>query len=142
MIHFCLIANKQAIIRLKRVYHHIDKALQAEQELAIIRKCLSRANNQCNYFYHESLTIVYKKFTNLCFICAASKDENELALQEVLNVLMNGLNAYFNKVSELDIVYNCDKAYAILDEIIVHGCIAYTSMDRVLLPLQLLETHR
>lgn len=139
MIQFCLIANKQGKTRLRRVYRHVDQSLQSELELGVIRKCLSRTNNQCNNFYHESQTVVYKKFTTLCFICVATKDENELALQEILNMFMTCLNTYFNNVSELDIVYNVDKAYTILDEIIVHGSVGFTSVDRALLPLQLLE---
>ncbi|XP_005100519.1 AP-4 complex subunit sigma-1 [Aplysia californica] len=139
MIQFCVIANKQGRIRLRRIYEHIEEKNQHELELAVVGKCLSRSSKQCNFFYHDHLTVVYKKFTTLCFICVVTKDENELAMQEILNVFMDCLVAYFHHVSELDIVFNIEKVYLILDEIIVNGCVGFTSKERVLVPLQLLE---
>ncbi|RUS81729.1 hypothetical protein EGW08_010483 [Elysia chlorotica] len=72
--------------------------------------------------------------------------QNELAIQELMNVFMDCLLAYFHHVSELDvsflrgqIIHNMDKVYIILDEVLTNGVVAYTSRERALLPLQLLD---
>ncbi|CAG5114766.1 unnamed protein product [Candidula unifasciata] len=138
MIQFILIVNKQGRVRIRRNYHHVEKNEQEQRDSAVINKCLTRTNKQCNYFSHEAVTIVYKRFTNLCLICGVT-NENELAIQELLNVFMDCLGSYFQNVSELDIVYNMERVYMILDEIIVNGSIAFTSKERALIPLQLLD---
>lgn len=98
-----------------------------------------RNNQECNFFGFDDQTVVYKRFTTLTLICGVSKDENELAIQEIMNVFMDCLLAYFHHISELDIIHNMDRVYMILDEIIINGDVAYTCKDRALLPLQLLD---
>ncbi|KAI8788505.1 AP-4 complex subunit sigma-1 [Biomphalaria glabrata] len=98
-----------------------------------------RSKKQCNFFSHDNMTVVYKMFTTLTLICGTTKDENELAIQELLNVFMDCIATYFQHVSELDIVYNIERVYIILDELIANGCVAYTSKERALVPLQLID---
>ncbi|KAH9509148.1 AP-4 complex subunit sigma-1 [Bulinus truncatus] len=139
MIHFFLIANKQGRIRLRRNYQNVQENEREIRDASVINKCLVRSKTQCNFFSHDNMTIVYRKFTNLTLICGTSKDENELAIQELLNVFMDCIGAYFQHVTEMDIVYNIERVYIILDELIANGCVTYTSKDRALIPLQLID---
>ncbi|XP_059161128.1 AP-4 complex subunit sigma-1-like isoform X2 [Physella acuta] len=139
MILFCIIVNKQGRIRIRRNYQHIQEKEREQRETAIVKKVLMRDNKQCNFFSHGSITVVYKKYTTLSLICGVTKEENELAIQELLNVFMDCIVSYFHHVSELDIVHNMERIYIILDEIIVNGSIAYTSKERALIPLQLID---
>uniref|UniRef100_A0A0B6ZZP1 AP complex subunit sigma n=1 Tax=Arion vulgaris TaxID=1028688 RepID=A0A0B6ZZP1_9EUPU len=139
MILFFLIVNKQGRVRIRRNYQHCEESVREHRDTAVINKCLQRTNKQCNFFSHETMTVVYRKFTTLSLICGVTKEENELAVQELLNVFMDCLVSYFQNVSELDIVYNMERVYMILDEVIVNGSAAFTSKERVLIPLQLLD---
>ncbi|XP_055880920.1 uncharacterized protein LOC106062137 isoform X5 [Biomphalaria glabrata] len=57
-----------------------------------------RSKKQCNFFSHDNMTVVYKMFTTLTLICGTTKDENELAIQELLNVFMDCIATYFQHV--------------------------------------------
>ncbi|GFO17287.1 Ap-1 complex subunit sigma-1 [Plakobranchus ocellatus] len=105
MIHFFLIVNKQGRIRIRRNYQHADDKERERRESFIIGECLKRNNSQSNFFSYENLTIVYKRFTALTLICGVSKDENELAMQELMNVFMDCLLSYFHHLSELDVSF-------------------------------------
>ncbi|KAH9509144.1 AP-4 complex subunit sigma-1 [Bulinus truncatus] len=98
MIHFFLIANKQGRIRLRRNYQNVQENEREIRDASVINKCLVRSKTQCNFFSHDNMTIVYRKFTNLTLICGTTKDENELAIQELLNVFMDCIGAYFQHV--------------------------------------------
>ncbi|XP_055880918.1 AP-4 complex subunit sigma-1-like isoform X3 [Biomphalaria glabrata] len=135
MILFCFIVNKQGRIRLRRNYQHVQEKERELRDTAVINKCLMRSKKQCNFFSHDNMTVVYKMFTTLTLICGTTKDENELAIQELLNVFMDCIATYFQHV----IVYNIERVYIILDELIANGCVAYTSKERALVPLQLID---
>ena len=40
------------------------------------------------------------------------------------------------------IMFNLDKIYMILDEMVVNGCIVETSKARILEPIKMMEQHR
>ncbi|BFZ07467.1 hypothetical protein BsWGS_10506 [Bradybaena similaris] len=105
MILFLLAVNKQGRVRIRRNYQHVEKNEQEQRDTVVITKCLTRTNKQCNYFSHETVTVVYKKFTNLCLICGVTKDENELAVQELLNIFMDCLVSYFQTVVSIIITF-------------------------------------
>ena len=57
---------------------------------------------------------------------------NELLLLETIHLFVELLDKQFSNVCELDIVFNFNKVYAMLDEYILGGCVSETS-KRVLL---------
>lgn len=68
MIEFVLMVNKQGQTRLSSYYKwqgmHQRTALEAE----VIRKCLSRNENQCSFMEHREYKIVYRRYASLYFI--------------------------------------------------------------------------
>ena len=52
---------------------------------------------------------------------------------------METLDSYFGNVCELDIVFNFNKVYGILDELIVGGEILETAKDTIVNSIKMLE---
>jgi hypothetical protein len=49
------------------------------------------------------------------------KADNELVALEIMHLFCVVLDSYFGNVCELDIIYNFDKAYLVLDELFLSG---------------------
>lgn len=72
------------------------------------------------------------RYASLYFCCAIEQSDNELLCLELIHRYVELLDKYFGSVCELDIIFNFEKAYFILDELIVGGFIQETSKKNVL----------
>uniref|UniRef100_A0A674HSH0 Adaptor related protein complex 1 subunit sigma 3 n=1 Tax=Taeniopygia guttata TaxID=59729 RepID=A0A674HSH0_TAEGU len=66
-------------------------------------------------------------YASLYFCCAIEDQDNELLTLEVVHRYVELLDRYFGNVCELDIIFNFEKAYFILDEFIIGGEVQETS---------------
>jgi AP-2 complex subunit sigma-1 len=66
-------------------------------------------------------------------------NENELILMETIHFFFELLDQYFSNVCELDIVFQFNKVYAILDEFILAGEVQETSKRVILERMKDLE---
>eukprot|EP01104_Vermistella_antarctica_P017911 TRINITY_DN6471_c0_g1_i1.p1 TRINITY_DN6471_c0_g1~~TRINITY_DN6471_c0_g1_i1.p1 ORF type:complete len:144 (-),score=45.40 TRINITY_DN6471_c0_g1_i1:12-443(-) len=140
MIKYILLVNKQGQTRLSQYY---DGYLPAEKRISlegeIVRKCLSRNENQCSFLEYESHKVVYRRYASLFFIVGVDSTENELGILEFIHCLVEALDTYFENVCELDIMFNLDKAQIILDEMVINGRIVETNKLNILRPVHLLD---
>uniref|UniRef100_A0A3B4FWC7 AP complex subunit sigma n=1 Tax=Pundamilia nyererei TaxID=303518 RepID=A0A3B4FWC7_9CICH len=89
---------------------------------------LARPPRSCNFLQWRDLKIVYKRWYASLYFCAGLEDkDNELLALEVLHRYVELLDKYFGNVCELDIIFNFEKAYFILDEFLMGGEILETS---------------
>ena len=65
--------------------------------------------------------------------------DNVLAYLESIHLFVTVLNRYFNPVSELDLMYNFNKVYGILDEVYLAGEVMETSAAMVMKQLALMD---
>ena len=75
---------------------------------------------------------MYKRYASLFFCCAIEDTDNELLTLEVIHRFVEILDKYFGSVCELDIIFNFEKAYFILDEFLMAGEIQESSKSKVL----------
>ncbi|KAK7912768.1 hypothetical protein WMY93_012979 [Mugilogobius chulae] len=66
------------------------------------------------------------------FCCAVEDQDNELITLEIIHRYVELLDKYFGSVCELDIIFNFEKAYFILDEFLLGGEAQETSKKNVL----------
>ncbi|GLD52863.1 AP-1 complex subunit sigma-3 [Lates japonicus] len=66
-------------------------------------------------------------YASLYFCAGLEEQDNELLALEVLHRYVELLDKYFGNVCELDIIFNFEKAYFILDEFLMGGEILETS---------------
>jgi AP-4 complex subunit sigma-1 len=138
-IKYVLLVNKQGQTRLAKYYedHSIDERLAIEGE--VVRKCLGRSENQCSFFEYKTYKIVYRRYASLYFIVGVDEYENELAILELIHLIVETFDSYFNNVCELDIMFNLEKGHMILDEVLLNGRLVETSQKHILEPVLLID---
>ncbi|NXR29185.1 AP1S1 protein, partial [Cinclus mexicanus] len=76
--------------------------------------------------------VMSPRYASLYFCCAIEGQDNELITLELIHRYVELLDKYFGSVCELDIIFNFEKAYFILDEFVMGGEIQDTSKKSVL----------
>ena len=137
MIQFVFMVNKQGQTRLSKYYSNFTVPEKVTLEGELIRKCLSRQENQCSFLEHRQYKVMYRRYASLFFILGVDlhDDTNELSMLELIHNLVETMDKYFENVCELDIMFNIEKAHFILDEIIMDGHIAETNKANILNPV-------
>ncbi|XP_076347940.1 AP-1 complex subunit sigma-2-like [Tachypleus tridentatus] len=132
MLQFMLLFSRQGKLRLQKWYvAHPDKQKKkiTRELIAIV---LARKPKMCSFLEWKDLKIVYKRYASLYFCCAIDQNDNELLTLEIIHRYVELLDKYFGSVCELDIIFNFEKAYFILDELLLGGEIQETSKKNVL----------
>ncbi|XP_002741753.3 uncharacterized protein LOC100371440, partial [Saccoglossus kowalevskii] len=127
MLKFLLLANKQGHVRLTKYYEYSEISERTTLEADLIRKVLARSENQCSFLDYRDYKVVYRRYASLYFMIGIDHEENEMAILEFIHLLVEVMDMYFNKVCELDIMCNLEKAHMILDEMISNGYIVETN---------------
>ena len=92
------------------------------------QQVLYRNPRMCNFIEWKDKKLIYRRYASLYFCLCVSKDENELLMLEVIHRYCVVMDLYFGSVCELDIVFNFEQAYLMLDEFIMAGEIQETSL--------------
>ncbi|KAK4050702.1 AP-1 adaptor complex sigma subunit Aps1, variant 2 [Microbotryomycetes sp. NB124-2] len=93
---------------------------------------LARRTRMCNFLEYKDSKIVYRRYASLFFVCGIGQQDNELITLEVIHRYVEVLDRYFGNVCELDLIFNFQKAYSILDELIIAGEMQEPSKKSVL----------
>jgi len=86
----------------------------------------------CNFLEYKDSKVVYRRYASLFFVTGISQGDNELVTLEIIHRYVEVLDRYFGNVCELDLIFNFQKAYAILDELIIAGEMQESSKKSVL----------
>lgn len=86
----------------------------------------------CNFLEYKDTKVIYRRYASLFFITSISPGDNELITLEIIHRYVEVLDRYFGNVCELDLIFNFQKAYAVLDELIIAGEIQESSKKTVL----------
>lgn len=125
--------NKQGQTRLAQYYNYMTISERATLEGELVRKCLSRTENQCSFLEHHQYKVIYRRYASLYFIIGIEEEDvNELAYLEFIHNLVETLDKYFENVCELDIMFNIEKAHFVLDEMVMNGSIFETNKATIL----------
>lgn len=140
MISFILMVNKQGQTRLAQYYNYMTISERATLEGELVRKCLSRTENQCSFLEHHQFKVIYRRYASLYFIIGLEEEDvNELAYLEFIHNLVETLDKYFENVCELDIMFNIEKAHFVLDEMVMNGSIYETNKATILSQIYALD---
>lgn len=127
MIHFILLFSRQGKLRLQKWYTTLPDKERKKITREIVQIILSRGQRTSSFIDWKELKLVYKRYASLYFCCAVENQDNELLTLEIVHRYVELLDKYFGNVCELDIIFNFEKAYFILDEFIMGGEIQETS---------------
>ncbi|XP_069003575.1 AP-1 complex subunit sigma-3a [Embiotoca jacksoni] len=127
MIRFLLLFSRQGKLRLQKWFTPQTDREKKKVIRDMVMLVLSRPPRTCNFLQWRDLKIVYKRYASLYFCAGLDDQDNELLALEVLHRYVELLDKYFGNVCELDIIFNFEKAYYILDELLMAGEILETS---------------
>jgi hypothetical protein len=83
-------------------------------------------------FISSDTKIVYRRYASLFFIAGCDSTDNELITLEIVHRYVEQMDKYYGNVCELDIIFNFQKAYFILDELLLAGELQESSKKNVL----------
>ncbi|CCE62027.1 hypothetical protein TPHA_0B03570 [Tetrapisispora phaffii CBS 4417] len=133
-IKYMLLISRQGKLRLQKWYTAIAAKEKTKIVKALTSIILARKKKMCNIVEYGDHKVVYRRYASLYFICGISQNsDNELLTLEIVHRYVETMDTYFGNVCELDIIFNFEKAYNILDEMIMcDGSITETSKSNVL----------
>ncbi|KAK3691663.1 hypothetical protein RRG08_044881 [Elysia crispata] len=132
MMQFMLLFSRQGKLRLQKWFSAYPDRVKKKTTRELITLVLQRKPKMCSFLEWKDLKIVYKRYASLYFCCAIENDDNELLTLEVIHRYVELLDKYFGSVCELDIIFNFEKAYFMLDEFLLGGEVQESSKKNVL----------
>ncbi|KAF6024291.1 AP-1sigma [Bugula neritina] len=127
-----LLFSRQGKLRLQKWYEPYPEKQRRKITRDLINTVLARKPKMCSFLEWRDHKIVYKRYASLYFCAAIEPDDNELITLEIIHRYVELLDKYFGSVCELDIIFNFEKAYYMLDELLIAGEIQETSKKNVL----------
>lgn len=110
----------------------MPQKLKAKIVKDVTQLVLARRAKMCNFLEYKDTKVVYRRYASLFFVCGISAGDNELTALEIIHRYVEVLDRYFGNVCELDLIFNFQKAYSILDELIIAGELQESSKKSVL----------
>lgn len=131
-VKFILLVSRQGKIRLTKWFSS-DWSLKEKSKTVkdVTSTVLSRKSKMCNVLEYNGFKVVYRRYASLYFIAGTDIDDNELLVLEIIHRYVELLDKWFLNVCELDIIFNFQQAYAILDELLIGGEIQESSKRAV-----------
>jgi len=112
-----------------------SSSVEAEKtriESEVHRFVTARDKKYTNFIEYNNYKLIYRRYAGLFFTIAVDVNDNELSYLETVHLFVELLDSYFSNVCELDIVFNFNKVYSILDEFMLAGEIEETSKREIL----------
>ncbi|BGP26714.1 AP-1 adaptor complex sigma subunit Aps1 [Rhodotorula toruloides] len=131
-VSFFLLISRQGKVRLAKWYTTMPPRNKAKVVKDVTQLVLSRRTRMCNFLEYKDSKIVYRRYASLFFVCGIGPQDNELITLEIIHRYVEVLDRYFGNVCELDLIFNYQKAYSILDELIIAGEMQESSKKSVL----------
>ncbi|KAF7306704.1 AP complex subunit sigma [Mycena indigotica] len=125
----CVVSGK---VRLAKWYKTMPSKAKARIVQDVTTRVLARRPRMCNVLEYKDTRLIYRRYASLFFVCAIDPTDNELITLEVLHRYVEILDRYFSNVTELDLIFNFQKAYAVLDELVLAGEMQESSRSNTL----------
>lgn len=132
MINYILLVSRQGKVRLAKWFSTMPPKQKAKIVKDVTQLVLARRTRMCNFLEYKDTKVVYRRYASLFFVCGIASGDNELITLEIIHRYVEVLDRYFGNVCELDLIFNFQKAYAILDELIIAGEMQESSKKSVL----------
>ncbi|CAG8468467.1 45350_t:CDS:2 [Gigaspora margarita] len=115
-IKYVLLVSRQGKVRLAKWFNTLSPKEKQKIVKEVTQMVLSRRTKMCNFLEYKGI----------------SASDNELITLEIIHRYVEILDRYFGNVCELDLIFNFQKAYYVLDELIIAGEMQESSKKAVL----------
>lgn len=124
---YIILLSRQGKIRLSKWFETYSMKDKTKVMRDVTTLVLTRKPKMSNFLEYRDSKVVYRRYASLFFVAGIDAEDNELLALEILHRYVEQMDKYFGNVCELDIIFNFQRAYYILDEIIVAGEIIESS---------------
>lgn len=131
-VQYVLLVSRQGKIRLTKWYALLTNKDKARIVKDVSQQVLLRKSKQCNVLEYKEHKVLYRRYASLYFVMGVGPDSNELLGLEIIHRYVEVLDRYFGNVCELDLIFNFNKAYYMLDELLIAGEMQESSRKSVL----------
>ncbi|KAK2800842.1 hypothetical protein FQN50_007983 [Emmonsiellopsis sp. PD_5] len=131
-INYLILLSRQGKVRLAKWFTTLSPKDKAKIIKDVTQLVLSRRTRMCNFLEYKDTKVVYRRYASLFFIAGCSSEDNELITLEIVHRYVEQMDKYYGNVCELDIIFNFQKAYFILDELLLAGEMQESSKKNVL----------
>ncbi len=139
MIRFILLQNRQGKTRLAKYYVPLEEDEKHQLETEVHRVVVNRDPKHTSFVEFKNHKLVYRRYAGLFFTLCVDSSDNELVHLESIHLFVEILDHFFANVCELDLVFNFQKVYVIVDEFILAGEVQETSKKAIMMRLAELE---
>ena len=139
MIRFILLQNRQGKTRLAKYYVPLEEDEKHQLETEVHRVVVNRDPKHTSFVEFKNHKLVYRRYAGLFFTLCVDSSDNELVHLESIHLFVEILDHFFANVCELDLVFNFQKVYVIVDEFILSGEVQETSKKAIMMRLAELE---
>eukprot|EP01055_Gregarina_sp_Pseudo9_P005197 Gregarina_sp_Pseudo_9__5196@NODE_568_length_2567_cov_37_572785_g537_i0_p4_GENE_NODE_568_length_2567_cov_37_572785_g537_i0NODE_568_length_2567_cov_37_572785_g537_i0_p4_ORF_typecomplete_len144_score18_46Clat_adaptor_s/PF01217_20/1_3e44_NODE_568_length_2567_cov_37_572785_g537_i017012132 len=139
MIEFLLLQNRQGKTRYSRWFKpiHYSEKFKTENE---VRQLLAvRDRRQCPFVEQSRCKLVIRQYAGLTFVAGIDESENEMGAREFIHLIVESLDRYFGNVCELDLIFNFNKVYQLIDDCLIGGEISEVSIEEMLSNVRSIE---
>jgi hypothetical protein len=131
MIETLLILNKLGLLRFIKVYSEEEHKLDKEALVITVFSHLQNSRDTSIIFdfnyMGQKRKLIYRLFGSIYIVMILDDLENELAMLDFINVMMQVFDDVFKGVCELHLIMNPEKVYLVVDEMISGGSVIETS---------------
>lgn len=120
-LQYVLLLSRQGKTRLSKWFETYSQKDKGKIIRDVTTLVLSRRNRMSNFLEYRDSKVVYRRYASLYFVAGIDQEDNELLALEIVHRYVEQMDRYYGNVCELDIIFNFQRAYFILDEIIVAG---------------------
>lgn len=131
-IQFLFLLSRQGKVRLSKWYQTISQKEKSKITRELTTLILARRAKMCNVLEYKDIKIVYRRYASLFFVVGIQEGDNELLALEIIHRYVEQMDKLYGNVCELDIIFGFDKAYHILDELLIDGVMQESSKKEVL----------
>jgi len=132
MIKYLLLISRLGKLRLARWYSPFNSLERQEIIGGLTEILLERKGKMCNIIEYGNSKVIYKRYASLFFIAGIDEGENELMVLDLIHRFVEVLDRYFENVCELDLIFNFQKAYHILDNFILGGEVQEVKIENII----------
>ncbi|KAF9579068.1 AP-1 adaptor complex sigma subunit Aps1 [Lunasporangiospora selenospora] len=120
-INFVLLVSRQGKTRLAKWFTTMSPKEKSKIIKDVTQIVLGRKTRMCNFLEYKDTKVIYRRYASLYFITGVGPQDNELLTLEIIHRYVEVLDRYFGNVCELDLIFNFQRAYFILDELLIAG---------------------
>ncbi|KAK0839941.1 RNA polymerase III-inhibiting protein maf1 [Friedmanniomyces endolithicus] len=131
-IRYLILLSRQGKVRLAKWFTTLSPKDKAKIIKDVSQLVLARRTRMCNFLEYKETKVVYRRYASLFFIAATDPSDNDLITLEIVHRYVEQMDKYYGNVCELDIIFNFQKAYFILDELLLAGELQESSKKNVL----------